>query len=261
MLPKPKHLGAEYAAQFQDRSVVDAYRYRPPYPAAVFAILADLMTDEPRVVLDAGCGTGEVARHLADRVERVDAVDFSLEMIATGRRLSGGDHPRLTWIHAPMETAPLRPPYALITAGSSLHWMAWDVVLPRFRAALTPRGALAIIGQEEVFTPWVADLRQLIPRFSTNQDFQPYDLIAELETRGLFRKRGERRTAAVPFTRPIDAYIESFHARNGFSRQRMRPDMAARFDAELRALVAPFCPEGLVTLQVIGVVVWGNVSR
>ena len=43
-----------------------------------------------------------------------------------------------------METAPLDPPYALVTAGESLHWMAWEVVLPRFAAALVPGGLLAI---------------------------------------------------------------------------------------------------------------------
>ncbi len=47
MLPKPKHLGPEYAAQFADRSVVTAYRHRPPYPAEVFDVLAGLIAATP----------------------------------------------------------------------------------------------------------------------------------------------------------------------------------------------------------------------
>ena len=52
MLQKPKHLGPEYGAVFQDRCVVEAYSYRPSYPAEVFDILAGLITSEPRHVLD-----------------------------------------------------------------------------------------------------------------------------------------------------------------------------------------------------------------
>ncbi len=53
MLPKPTHLGIEYAAQFKDTSIVEAYHHRPPYPAEVFEMLADLVVDEPCSVLDA----------------------------------------------------------------------------------------------------------------------------------------------------------------------------------------------------------------
>ena len=256
--PKPTHLGPAYAAQFADPSVAAAYRHRPAYPAATFELLADLIVDEPRALLDAGCGRGEIARHLVDRVARVDAVDPSAAMIAHGRALPGGDHPALTWITAPAETAPLRPPYALIAAGASLHWMDWAVVLPRFRAALTPRGSLAIVDQAVAPTPWDAPLQELIDEFSTNRDYQPYDLVAELETRGLFVRHGERRTAPVPFAQPVAAYVESFHARNGFSRDRMDPARAAAFDAGVTSLVRAACPHDRVELAVAGVVVWGR---
>src|SRR5215217_4625956 len=98
MLPKPKHLGPEYGAQFQDQSVAVAYPRRPPYPAAIFDALAGLLPIASRAVLDVGCGTGDVARRLAPLVERVDAVDVSAAMIAQGRRQPGGDVPNLRWI-------------------------------------------------------------------------------------------------------------------------------------------------------------------
>jgi SAM-dependent methyltransferase len=258
MLPKPEHLGPDYAAQFQDQSVVAAYRFRPPYPDEVFRILAGLIRDAPRVVLDAGCGDGTIARHLVEQVERIDAIDLSRAMIEQGKRLPNGNHPRLRWICVPMEQAPLDPPYALITAGASLHWMDWQVVLPRFRQALTPRGMLAIIYDEMLSLPWDDALRSLIQRSSTNQKFQPYDTIEELERRGLFTKVGEQRTAPMPFTQPVDDYIESFHARNGFSRERMSQEMADAFDNELRRLLVGFCPDGNVTMQVTARVVWGR---
>jgi predicted TPR repeat methyltransferase len=82
MQPKPTHLGPAYSAMFRDQSVADAYPHRPPYPAAVFDTLAELITDTPRAILDVGCGTGDIARPLVARVDRVDAVDISAAMIA-----------------------------------------------------------------------------------------------------------------------------------------------------------------------------------
>jgi ubiquinone/menaquinone biosynthesis C-methylase UbiE len=68
--------------------LVSAYPARPAYPSAVIALLADLVHDTPRVVLDIGCGTGELARRLALLVDRVDAVDFSSGMLVWGYRLA-----------------------------------------------------------------------------------------------------------------------------------------------------------------------------
>src|SRR5260370_41319221 len=84
-----------YAAAFQDQSVVEAYRHRPPYPAETFDILTRLLSHEPTSVLDVGCGRGELARHLAERVEEVDPADVSRSMIEHGKQLPNGNHPRL----------------------------------------------------------------------------------------------------------------------------------------------------------------------
>ena len=57
---KPKGLGPEYAGQFQDQSIADAYSTRPPYPPKVFEILLGLIKDESPIVLDLGSGTGDI---------------------------------------------------------------------------------------------------------------------------------------------------------------------------------------------------------
>lgn len=256
--PKPAHLAAEYGAQFQDGAIVAAYHHRPPYPAEVFPLLASLVSDAPRHVLDVGCGTGYVARPLAPLVDRVDALDPSAAMLAAGRRAPGGDAPNLRWILGYAEDAPLDPPYALITAGASLHWMEWAVVMPRFRAALTPHGYLAVIGDGTLPGSWRDALQPIINRYSTNRLYQPYNLIDELEQRGLFAQVGQHRTPPRPFPQPIAAYIESFHARNGLSRDRMPPADAAAFDAEAQAVLTELCPGGTVPLEVFGEVVWGR---
>ena len=256
--PKPRHLDRDYAEQFMDRSVVEAYRFRPPYPDETFDVLEELLADEPRVVLDAGCGTGSIARWLAGRVDRVDAIDFSRHMVETGRRLPGGDRPNLRWTVAAMEDAPLAGPYGLVTAGQSLHWMQWDVVIPRFREALTPSGKLVLIGHDFVPAPWDAPLKQILARYSTNRDYAPYDPVQELVDRGLFERQGVRRTGFVPLVSTVDDYVESFHSANGFSRERMDPAAAAAFDAEVRALVLDRLPGGHLETPYAATLVWGR---
>ena len=257
MQPRPAFWGRQISSAFQEETVVDSYQHRPPYPSAVFDILANLATDEPRRVLDAGCGTGFLARRLAGRVAHVDALDISPAMIERGQRLPGGDSPLLTWIVGAAETAPLNPPYSLITSGDSLHWMEWDAVMPRFAESLTPGGVLAILGVSQLATPWDDELMVIIKRYSTVKGFQPIDLVAELQTRGLFRTTGKSTTEPVPFTQPLDAYIASFHGRASFSRERMGEDIASIFDAEVRALVSQHVT-GEVTLHVLSEVTWGR---
>ena len=238
--------------------MVEAYLCRPPYPDEAFNILEELLGDEPRVVLDAGCGTGSVARWLAGRVERIDAIDFSEHMVETGRGLPGGDRPNIRWTVAAMEDAVLDPPYGMITAGQSLHWMAWDVVIPRFCEALTDSGLLVLIYPDFAASPWGEDLQRIIARYSTNQDYAPYDPVEELEERGLFEKQGERRTGFVPLVQSLDRYIESFHSSNGFSRERMGSDAAAAFDQEVRDLILARLPGGQLETAYAATLVWGR---
>lgn len=254
---KADHLGPEYGAQFSDPSVAAAYHLRPPYSDETFEFLAGLVTDHPRTVLDAGAGTGEIARRLAPFVDRVDAVDPSNAMIERGKQQRGGIADNLKWIVGPAETAPLNSPYSLITAGASLHWMDWSVVLPRFRDALTSNGVLAIVNSSETDVPWQASLQEVINRYSTNRLYRPYDLIEELTSRNLFRTLGRHETRPASFTQSLDDYVESFHARNGFSLDRMAPDAATAFDREVAAIVAPWLTNGQVMLQVSDEIVWG----
>ena len=257
MRPKPAFLGPQQASAFQNEAVARAYQFRPPYPDATFDILVNLAIDAPKRVLDIGCGTGFVARELADRVTHVDAIDISPAMIEQGKRLPQGDAPSLTWIVGAVETAPLNPPYSLITAGDSLHWMDWATVMSRLATTLTPDGSLAILGVGQLPTPWDDQLVPIIQRYSTVSGYHPYDLVTELETRDLFRTSGRQTTEPVPFVQSLDEYVESFHGRASFVRERMGNAAAAAFDTAVRALVSQYCV-GSVTLQLVTEVVWGK---
>lgn len=258
MVSRPAHLTAENAAHFQDQSVVDRYHLRLPYPPTIVDVLVELIADEPRVVLDAGTGTGDLARHLVGRVDRVDAVDISAAMMARGRALPGGDHPHLHWMHGAVEDIPLRPPYALITAGDSLHWMDWETVFPRFAAACSPHGVVAIVRRIDLAPPWHEGLLRLIQRYSTMRNYQPFALIDELQQRRLFRQVGRYETARRDVTQSVEDYIASYHSRSSLSYDRMTLEDAAAFDQQLRELVAPWSRRGVLDLQTAGSVVWGR---
>jgi ubiquinone/menaquinone biosynthesis C-methylase UbiE len=258
MQPKPDYLGPQFATRFQNQHVADRYHLRPTYPPETFRILAGLVTDEPRVLLDAGCGTGDVARHMLDFAERIDAVDISLPMMEHGKALPGGDSPKMRWLHGTIEDIPLSLPYALVTAGQSLHWMNWDVVLPRFARSVTPHGMLAIVNAEVVPNAWSEDVTNIIRRYSTNQTYQPFDLIEELEKRHLFQKEGEVCTTPMPFEQSVQNHIEAFHAQSSLSRDHVTPERATAFDEEMREVLASHAQDGTVTVQVFGHIVWGK---
>jgi SAM-dependent methyltransferase len=250
MQPKPEHFGSSFAEAFKDQRVVDAYRYRLPYPDEVFDILSSLLTDEPRAVLDVGAGAGDIARRLVDVASRVDAVDFSRPMIEMGKQLPNGNHPHLHWIYGKVEDERLTPPYALIRAGSSIHWTEWRVSFPRFRSLLTPNGTLALIYRRALPMPWDADLKKLRAGLSTRQNRRPTDTVEELKTRGYFHMQGEKQTSPVPFFQSVEDFIAGLHSRSSFSVQRMGKSLATEFDQQVRTLLAQFHDDGIVPLQV-----------
>ena len=59
MKPKPKHLGPEYGAQFQDSAVAAVYRKRPPYPLELFDLISDRRNPE-RHGVDLGPDAGSL---------------------------------------------------------------------------------------------------------------------------------------------------------------------------------------------------------
>ena len=260
-IPKPTHLGPDYADQFKDKSVAEAYVNYPPYPAEVFQVLSGLIRDQPSIALDIGCGTGDVARPLAASVDRVDAVDQSAAMIEVGRSLDGGSRPNIRWVCQSAEDFSYDDRYSLIVAGASLHWMDWYKVLPLMANSLSHRGFVAVVGGRGMNTvPWADALNDIIPRYSTNKDFAPYDLLDELERRQLFSVVGRKRTEPVQYAMSIGRYVELFHARNGFSRERMDPGSASAFDAHVRKMVAPFTVEDVLTFDVTTDIAWGHPS-
>lgn len=249
MEPKPPGWDVKYANVFQEPDVVASYPNRPPYPQETIDELARLAGGG--AVVDAGCGTGELARRLAPLVARVDAVDVSAEMLALARTLPGADLVR--FVHGGIEDAPLDPPYDLVVAGDSVHWFDWERALPRI-FALAPRFAIVrrdwFKGNDDV----VARLRPVWARHGWNKDFRPLDPVAELERRGLLRVVSTFESATEAWRPTQDEVVGLHFSQSGFSRARIAD--AEGFEREVRDALGPepyaFGVAGAITLCELG---------
>jgi ubiquinone/menaquinone biosynthesis C-methylase UbiE len=218
-----------------------------------------LVTDRPRRLLELGAGTGDLTLGLAACADVIEAVEPSSAMleIARTRQAEAGAPPNIDWLQTTAEGHRYEGPYAGVIAAESLHWMSWEQVFPAVARSLSPSGLMIIVCDRMlVGLPWRRRELKLIAKYSTNREFRPYDLASELATRGLFIEAGREECSEPRFSQSIDDYVESFHSRNGFSRERMG-ETAADFDRELRELVLEHMPSGRVDAKVVTTVIWG----
>ncbi|HZX04445.1 class I SAM-dependent methyltransferase [Kribbella sp.] len=249
----------ELAGTFKQPAVAEAYQHRPPYPDEVFDRLLDLITDAPRRVLDIGAGEGAIARPLAPRVEHVDAIDFSQPMVDVGRQRPGGDHPNLRWQVNPIETADLDGPYALVTAGASIHWMPWEVTFARIVPHLTPNAQLVVIEHGPVDEPWMGDVVPVIQRHSRKQNHDPkFNVVDAIVERGLLDLTGTARTTRVGYQQTVTDYIERLHSTSSLARGLMPADEAAEFDAKVAEALRPYAKDGVLELTIEAELSWGR---
>ena len=178
-------------------------------------------------------------------------------MIAVGRSLPGGSARKLRWIASEIETAKLDGPYDLAVAGESIHWTDWKLSFPRIREALSEDAMLAIVDRSPAPSPWDSEVHALIARYSTNRDYEPFDLEGELVRRGHFELLGQHRSSESTVLQTVEEYINALHSRNGLSRARMGAT-ATRFDAELRELLRPHLEGDRLEVRTWAQTTWGR---
>ena len=113
-------------------------------------LLAQVPAGSSRV-LDVGCGAGTLARELAARVERVDAVDRDPGMVAVARR----DAPPNLHVHQ-ADVLDVELPagsYDAVLSSSVLHHLPLEPALTRMAGWLRPGGVLAAVTLPRVDLP------------------------------------------------------------------------------------------------------------
>jgi len=134
--------------------VADFYhRYRRGYPPTVIDTLADIFTlTGDDIVIDLGCGTGQLTLPIAARVRAVAGVDPEPDMLARARRAAAEQHiTNVTWLlGADTDTSALaallgRQRAGAVTIGQALHWMRYRELFPALAPLLRPGGGVAVV--------------------------------------------------------------------------------------------------------------------
>jgi trans-aconitate 2-methyltransferase len=133
-------------------------------------LIARIAIDEPRVVVDLGCGAGNVTRLLGERwpSARVIGIDSSASMLATAR--AGAADARYEWIEG--DIASWRSDDAqpdVVFSNAALHWIDdHATLLPRLMRSVAPGGVLAVQMPDNFAAPSHLALYDVArsPRFS-----------------------------------------------------------------------------------------------
>lgn len=119
----------------------DYRRFRPGYPAELYAWLATL-TPGRALAWDCATGNGQAARGLRTHFDRVVATDASAEQIAGARE----DH-AVEYRVAPASASGLAEASVdLVAVAQALHWFADDAFYTEVRRVLRDGGVLATWG-------------------------------------------------------------------------------------------------------------------
>ncbi len=249
------------APEFQPRrfrTTVPYYaRYRLGYPERLVSAAAEISALQPgELVLDLGCGPGLLALSFAGLGARVVAVDPEPEMLAAGRRAAAEAGLAIDFREGSSFALPAGlGSVKLVTMGRSFHWMDRAATLKALDRIVAPGGALALFGESH-------------PRTRENRWRQ---IAAEVSARYGADHELHRRMRRAPDARSHESYLfdsafcelvgSSVFVRHtltaediigrelslSVSSPEKLGDRREAFEAELRAALAEFSPDGQFT--------------
>jgi len=233
-------------------------RYRPPYPAELWADLRRRLpvTGSGRL-LDLACGTGQIAFPLAAYFTEVVAVDQEPDSVEYGRTkaaTAGVDN--ITWVTGSAETVEPDGPFELIAVGNAFHRLKRSAVAARMMSWLRPGGGVALVwgggpwigplpwqkAMGEVCADWMAraDATDRVPAgWERAMDEDPHDeVLARAGFEYLGRFDFEREDAWTVETLVGFTYSTSFLNRQALG------DKARDFEADFARRLGPYADGG-----------------
>ncbi|MCD9017283.1 class I SAM-dependent methyltransferase [Parachryseolinea silvisoli] len=115
--------------------------FRPAYPVALYDFIFRHLPQRRRA-WDCATGNGQVARHLAQHFQHVDATDISQQQLDNAYRADN-----ITYSVAPAEKSGFADGrFDLITVAQALHWFDTHAFYQEVRRTGAPGGLLAVWG-------------------------------------------------------------------------------------------------------------------
>lgn len=236
--------------------VADFYhQYRRGYPTAVTDTLVGtfgLTCDD--IVIDLGCGTGQLALPIAGRVRAVAGVDPEPDMLACARRAAAEQHvTNVTWLlgadtDLPALAALLGGQRAgAVTIGQALHWMNYRELFAALGPLLRPGGGVAVITNGTPLwlqdSPWSQALRGFLEQWlgTTPTSACGTDEASQQRYREAMTAAGFDLTeASVEYTGELDLDRLVGSLYSALPVQRLPPpDQRAAFAGQIRRAMAP----------------------
>ena len=153
-------------------------RYRRGYPpAAVDAIAEAFGLGVDDLVVDLGCGTGQLSVPLAARVRAVVGVDPEPDMLMLARRTAAERGvANVSWLLGADTDVPTLGhllgdrTVGAVTIALAIHWMDRDTLFPAIRPLLRPGGGIAVVTNGTPLwlqdTEWSRILRECLEQWT-----------------------------------------------------------------------------------------------
>ncbi|MGH7948356.1 MAG: class I SAM-dependent methyltransferase [Candidatus Binataceae bacterium] len=245
-------------------------RFRPPYPAALLdAIATEFALDGRGVMLDIGCGPGQLAIPMSHRFARVVAVDPDSEMLAEGRAVAErAGVANVTWLEGSSTALPAdRGPFRLVTIGRALHWMDRESVLADLHQLISDDGGIAIVNDDAPIISGRADWNRAVLDM-----VRRYLGATRRAGEGAFEHPTERHETVLvrsPFVRltkltesrehawTVDSILGVLYS-TSFCSRRLLGDRINQFEADIRSALLDIEPSGRFreTIQFEALLAW-----
>jgi trans-aconitate methyltransferase len=231
------------------------HQYRRGYPPAVIDMLIDafgLTMDD--IVIDLGCGTGQLTLQIARRVHAVAGVDPEPDMLARARQAAAEQAiTNASWVlgadtDIPALAALLGNRRAgAVTIGQALHWMRYRELIPALVPLLRPGGGVAVITNGTPMwlqdSAWSRALRSFLEQWLG----RPTSRTCGTDDASQQRYRDTMTEAGLEVTETRYDYTDELdldHLVGGIhsAMPLPPPDQRAAFADQIRRAVAPYAP-------------------